>query len=100
MASAMASPHAHSALAESIGRWPLARGVQPVRGLECIAPVLRGRCQFGPLTTDIAPSYDHITSAIGAAQIGWYGATILCYVTPKEARRPATPISSTAWPPR
>ncbi|MCN4144995.1 MAG: phosphomethylpyrimidine synthase ThiC [Thiohalomonas sp.] len=39
---------------------------------------------LGPLTTDIAPSYDHITSAIGAAQIGWYGTAMLCYVTPKE----------------
>ena len=39
---------------------------------------------LGPLTTDIAPAYDHITSAIGAAQIGWYGAAMLCYVTPKE----------------
>jgi phosphomethylpyrimidine synthase len=39
---------------------------------------------LGPLTTDIAPGYDHITSAIGAAQIGWYGTALLCYVTPKE----------------
>jgi phosphomethylpyrimidine synthase len=39
---------------------------------------------LGPLTTDIAPGYDHITSAIGAALIGWYGAAMLCYVTPKE----------------
>lgn len=39
---------------------------------------------LGPLVTDIAPGYDHITSAIGAAQIGWYGASMLCYVTPKE----------------
>jgi phosphomethylpyrimidine synthase len=39
---------------------------------------------LGPLTTDIAPAYDHITSAIGAAQIGWYGTALLCYVTPKE----------------
>ncbi|OFW23904.1 MAG: phosphomethylpyrimidine synthase ThiC [Acidobacteria bacterium RIFCSPLOWO2_12_FULL_66_21] len=39
---------------------------------------------LGPLTTDIAPGYDHITSAIGAAQIGWYGTAMLCYVTPKE----------------
>ena len=39
---------------------------------------------LGPLTTDIAPAYDHITSAIGAAQIGWYGTAMLCYVTPKE----------------
>jgi phosphomethylpyrimidine synthase len=39
---------------------------------------------LGPLVTDIAPAYDHITSAIGAAMIGWYGASMLCYVTPKE----------------
>ena len=39
---------------------------------------------LGPLTTDVAPAYDHITSAIGAAMIGWYGTAMLCYVTPKE----------------
>jgi phosphomethylpyrimidine synthase len=39
---------------------------------------------LGPLTTDVAPGYDHITSGIGAAQIGWYGCAMLCYVTPKE----------------
>ena len=39
---------------------------------------------LGPLTTDIAPAHDHITSAIGAAMIGWYGCAMLCYVTPKE----------------
>lgn len=39
---------------------------------------------LGPLTTDIAPGYDHITSAIGAAMIGWFGTSMLCYVTPKE----------------
>src|SRR5437016_13263971 len=39
---------------------------------------------LGPLTTDIAPGYDNITSAIGAAMIGWYGTAMLCYVTPKE----------------
>src|SRR5439155_5176667 len=39
---------------------------------------------LGPLTTDIAPGYDHITSAIVAAMIGWYGCAMLCYVTPKE----------------
>src|SRR5690606_23682012 len=39
---------------------------------------------LGPLTTDIAPGYDHITSAIGAAAIGWWGTAMLCYVTPKE----------------
>ena len=40
--------------------------------------------RLGPLTTDIAPGYDHITSAIGAAMIGWFGTAMLCYVTPKE----------------
>ena len=40
---------------------------------------------LGPLVTDIAPGYDHITSAIGAAMIGWYGAAMLCYVTPEGA---------------
>lgn len=52
------------------------------RQLECC-----GEAPFytlGPLTTDIAPGYDHITSAIGAAMIGWYGTAMLCYVTPKE----------------
>ena len=39
---------------------------------------------LGPLTTDIAPGYDHITSGIGAAMIGWYGCAMLCYVTPKQ----------------
>ena len=39
---------------------------------------------LGPLTTDVAPGYDHITSAIGAAMIGWWGTAMLCYVTPKE----------------
>jgi len=39
---------------------------------------------LGPLVTDVAPGYDHITSAIGAAQIAWYGTAMLCYVTPKE----------------
>jgi phosphomethylpyrimidine synthase len=39
---------------------------------------------LGPLTTDIAPGYDHMTSAIGAAMIAWYGTALLCYVTPKE----------------
>ena len=39
---------------------------------------------LGPLVTDVAPGYDHITSAIGAAMVGWYGASLLCYVTPKE----------------
>ena len=42
---------------------------------------------LGPLTTDIAPGYDHITSAIGAAMIGWYGTAMLCYVTPEGTPR-------------
>jgi phosphomethylpyrimidine synthase len=46
---------------------------------------------LGPLTTDIAPGYDHITSGIGAAMIGWYGTAMLCYVTPKEHLGPAKP---------
>ncbi len=46
---------------------------------------------LGPLTTDIAPGYDHITSGIGAAVIGWYGTAMLCYVTPKEHLGPARP---------
>jgi phosphomethylpyrimidine synthase len=63
---------------------------------------------LGPLTTDIAPGYDHITSAIGAAQIGWYGTAMLCYVTPKEhlgcrtattSRRASSPTRSRPTPP-
>ena len=46
---------------------------------------------LGPLVTDIAPGYDHITSAIGAAMIGWFGTAMLCYVTPKEHLGPARP---------
>ena len=46
---------------------------------------------LGPLTTDVAPGYDHITSAIGAAMIGWFGTAMLCYVTPKEHLGPARP---------
>ena len=46
---------------------------------------------LGPLTTDIAPGYDHITSGIGAAMIGWFGTSMLCYVTPKEHLGPAEP---------
>lgn len=59
---------------------------------------------LGPLTTDIAPGYDHITSAIGAAMIGWYGTAMLCYVTPKSisacptSRTCATASSPTNWP--
>ncbi len=49
-----------------------------------LLPAPRLRQAGGPLTTDIAPGYDHITSGIGAAMIGWYGCAMLCYVTPKE----------------
>jgi phosphomethylpyrimidine synthase len=54
--------------------------VEKERELCCEAPFYT----LGPLVTDIAPGYDHITSAIGAAMIAWYGASMLCYVTPKE----------------
>lgn len=54
--------------------------VERQRKVCCEAPFYT----LGPLTTDIAPGYDHITSAIGAAMIGWYGTAMLCYVTPKE----------------
>ena len=50
----------------------------------CSSAARRPSIPFGPLTTDIAPGYDHITSAIGAAMIGWFGTAMLCYVTPKE----------------
>ena len=51
----------------------------------CSCALRRGTVLYlGPLITDIAPAYDHITSAIGAAQIGWFGTAMLCYVTPKE----------------
>ncbi len=60
---------------------------------------------LGPLVTDIAPGYDHITSAIGAAMIGWHGASMLCYVTPKEHlglpnREDVKPASSRTRSPR
>ena len=55
---------------------------------------------LGPLTTDIAPGYDHITSAIGAAMIGWYGTAMLCYVTPEGAPGPARPRRRQAGPDR
>lgn len=51
---------------------------------------------LGPLTTDIAPGYDHITSAIGAANIGAMGTAMLCYVTPK-VRKPCHTIHSRHW---
>jgi len=52
---------------------------------------------LGPLVTDIAPGYDHITSAIGAAMAGWYGASLLCYVTPKEHLGLPTPEDVKQW---
>ena len=60
---------------------------------------------LGPLTTDIAPGYDHITSGIGAATIGWYGTAMLCYVTPRSTSACPTRTTSrkasspTSWPP-
>ncbi len=48
---------------------------------------------LGPLTTDIAPGYDHITSGIGAAMIGWHGCAMLCYVTPRRPRLSSTSLS-------
>src|SRR5699024_11482742 len=50
----------------------------------CALPIWAPFYTLGPLVTDIAPGYDHITSAIGAALIGWYGTAMLCYVTTKE----------------
>ena len=65
-------------------------GHVPLNKIEENVTLEREWCQdapfytLGPLTTDVAPGYDHITSAIGAANIGWYGTAMLCYVTPKE----------------
>ena len=65
-------------------------GHMPLDQIEANMKVQQSICQgapfyvLGPLVTDIAPGYDHITSAIGAAQIGWLGTAMLCYVTPKE----------------
>lgn len=57
---------------------------------------------LGPLTTDIAPGYDHITSAIGAAMIGWFGTAMLCYVTPRNtwACPTARMCATGSWPTR
>ena len=64
---------------------PRADASDPGEHGEAARVVQRGAVlHAGPLTTDVAPGYDHITSAIGAAMIGWYGTAMLCYVTPKE----------------
>jgi hypothetical protein len=81
----------HQGLPELRRPWILARGdVDEIDGRE-VKPedngLKSGEAPFytlGPLTTDIAPGYDHITSGIGAAMIGWFGTALLCYVTPKE----------------
>ena len=67
---------------EGPGHIPIIRSKQVEKEMELCyeAPFYT----LGPLVTDIAPGYDHITSAIGAAMIGWHGASMLCYVTPKE----------------
>ena len=67
---------------EWCGEAPPARDLSEFYTLLPTRPALRQA--GGPLTTDIAPGYDHITSGIGAAMIGWYGCAMLCYVTPKE----------------
>jgi phosphomethylpyrimidine synthase len=65
-------------------------GHVPMDQLEMNVKLQQKYCQeapfytLGPLVTDVAPGYDHITSAIGAAMVGWYGSSLLCYVTPKE----------------
>ncbi len=67
------------------GPGPHSSGSDPDAGGERERDLPRGALlHAGPLVTDIAPGYDHITSAIGAAMIGWHGASMLCYVTPKE----------------
>jgi phosphomethylpyrimidine synthase len=77
--------HAHDCqvMIEGPGHVPMHKiqvNVEKQRALTNDAPFYT----LGPLTTDIAPGYDHITSAIGAAMIGWFGTAMLCYVTPKE----------------
>ncbi len=75
--------HDVQVMIEGPGHIPLdqiALQVEKEREMCCEAPFYT----LGPLVTDIAPGYDHITSAIGAAMIGWHGASMLCYVTPKE----------------
>ncbi|MFY7068820.1 phosphomethylpyrimidine synthase ThiC [Nocardiopsis changdeensis] len=79
----IARAHDVQVMIEGPGHVPMHRIAENVR----LEEELCGEAPFytlGPLTTDIAPGYDHITSAIGAAQIGWYGTAMLCYVTPKE----------------
>ena len=79
----IAREHDVQVMIEGPGHVPLHKIAENVR----LAEDLCGEAPFytlGPLATDIAPAYDHITSAIGAAQIGWLGTAMLCYVTPKE----------------
>ena len=80
---AIAHRHQCQVMIEGPGHVPMHKikvNVEKQRDLTNDAPFYT----LGPLTTDIAPGYDHITSAIGAAMIGWYGTAMLCYVTPKE----------------
>ncbi len=79
----IARAHDVQVMIEGPGHVPMHKIAENVR----LEEELCGEAPFytlGPLATDIAPGYDHITSAIGAAQIGWYGTAMLCYVTPKE----------------
>ena len=64
--------------------WPRAHGPDRVQREEADGGSEAPFYVLGPLVTDIAPGYDHITSAIGAAMAGWHGTAMLCYVTPKE----------------
>ncbi|MCG5218719.1 phosphomethylpyrimidine synthase ThiC [Streptosporangium sp. KLBMP 9127] len=80
---AVAAEHDCQVMVEGPGHVPMHKIEENVR----LQQELCAEAPFytlGPLTTDIAPGYDHITSAIGAAMIGWYGTAMLCYVTPKE----------------
>src|SRR6201999_2939026 len=79
----IAKAHGARVMIEAPGHGPMHKIVENVR----LEEELCGEAPFytlGPLATDIAPAYDHITSAIGAAMIGWMGTAMLCYVTPKE----------------
>ncbi|WP_235997585.1 phosphomethylpyrimidine synthase ThiC [Nocardiopsis coralli] len=79
----VARSHDVQVMVEGPGHVPMDKIPENVR----LEEELCGEAPFytlGPLTTDVAPGYDHITSAIGAAQIGWHGTAMLCYVTPKE----------------
>ena len=75
--------HDVQVMIEGPGHVPM-QAIQPNMNWELDACKEAPFYTLGPLTTDIAPGYDHITSAIGAAMIGWYGCAMLCYVTPKE----------------